>query len=296
MGYALVLGKVLVDMGVEEVERDAPHLHLPDRDVDRGVDQGNPDNKVPAIVIEHPEDRRGIAVQDLRDVLLPAVRLHMLVEVSLGVHEPDGDHRHTEVARCLDVVACEDAKPPRIERERVVQPELAGEVSDRQRHPPGIVLRKPARPRLHVLPEPEHDDIVAAEVLRVRCRPLEEPRRCLKQHPDGVVAAHLPLRPVEEFEENACGGVPAPPEVVCKVHQPEDPLRDVGEPVIGYLRLHRNGHCLSHLISASITRPAGQEPGHRRSSRSMLSRIFRSPTLCRRTCLRHTCRAHEKVL
>ena len=45
-----------------------------------------------------------------------------------------------------------------------------------------------------------------------------------------------------------------------------------------------NGHCLSHLISASITRPAGREPGYRRSSRSTISRIFRPSTLCRRTC------------
>ncbi len=189
-------------MGIEEIERDTPDLHLPDRDIDRWVDQGDLHHKLPAVVARHPENRRGVAVQDLSDVLLPPVPLHVLVEVSFCVHEPDGDHRQPEIACRFDVVAGKDAEPPCIERERVVQPELAGEVGDRQRHPSGVALRKPACRRLHVLPEPEHDDVVATEVLRVVCRPLKEPWRCLKQHPDRVVTAQFPFCPVQLFEEH----------------------------------------------------------------------------------------------
>ncbi|KAF5038472.1 hypothetical protein DSECCO2_553960 [anaerobic digester metagenome] len=125
VGDAPVLGEVLIDMGIEEVERDAPHLHLPDRDIDGGLDQGDLHHKVPAVLVEHPEDRCGVAVEDLSDVLLPPVPLDVLVKVALGVHEPDGDRRDAEVARRLDVVAGKDAEPPRVEGKRVMEPELA---------------------------------------------------------------------------------------------------------------------------------------------------------------------------
>ncbi len=112
-------------MGVEEEEGDRSHLHLPDGNVDGRLDQGDLHHKLPAVVACHPENRCGVAVQHLGDVLLPPVRFHVLVKVTFGVHEPDGNHRHAEIARCFDVVAREDSEPARVERERVVQPELA---------------------------------------------------------------------------------------------------------------------------------------------------------------------------
>ncbi len=103
-------------MGIEEVERDTPHLHLPDRNVDGRVEQRDLDHELAAVIVENPEDRGGIAIQDLGDVLLPPVRLDMLVKITLGIHEPDSDRRHAEIARCFDVIPGEDAKPPRVER------------------------------------------------------------------------------------------------------------------------------------------------------------------------------------
>ena len=63
--------------------------------------------------------------------LLPALRRHALVEVALRIHEADADERHAEVARFLADVAGEHAEAAGVDRQRLVQRELGGEVGDR---------------------------------------------------------------------------------------------------------------------------------------------------------------------
>ena len=53
------------------------------------------------------------------------------MEVALRIHEPDADQRHAEVARLLAVIAGEHAEPAGVDRQRLVQRELGGEVGDR---------------------------------------------------------------------------------------------------------------------------------------------------------------------
>ena len=68
----------------------------------------------------------------------------MLVEVPLRIHEPDADERHAEVRRFLAVIAGEHAETAGVDRQRLVERELGGEVGDlagqmRQRaRPPGV--------------------------------------------------------------------------------------------------------------------------------------------------------------
>ncbi len=112
-------------MGVKEVEGDTPHLHFPDGNVDRRINQGNLHHNLFAIIVQHPENGGGITVQDLGDVPLPAVRLDVLMEIPLGIHKPCRYRRDAEVARRLYVVTRQDPEPSRIERERLMQPELA---------------------------------------------------------------------------------------------------------------------------------------------------------------------------
>ena len=85
----------------------------------------------PAVGADGRLDRRVGPVQPLVDFLLPAFRRHRLVEVALRIHEADADERHAEVARFLAVIAGEHAEAAGVDRQRLVQRELGGEVGDR---------------------------------------------------------------------------------------------------------------------------------------------------------------------
>ena len=76
-------------------------------------------------------DRRVVPVQALVAFFLPALAGQALVEVTLRVHEPDADERHAEVRRFLAVIAGEHAEAARVDRQRLMERELGGEVGDR---------------------------------------------------------------------------------------------------------------------------------------------------------------------
>ena len=53
------------------------------------------------------------------------------MEVALRIHEADADERHAEVAGFLAVIAGEHAEAAGVDRQRLVQRELGGEIGDR---------------------------------------------------------------------------------------------------------------------------------------------------------------------
>ena len=126
-----VLGVVRFEVGVEQVDRDPAHVHPPGADVDGAAER-----------LDHREPRLA-AGPDLADqrgrgrveagvaVLLPAVEPECLVEVALGVEQPDADQRHRQVRGGLAVVAGQHAEAAGVDRHRVVEPELGAEVGDR---------------------------------------------------------------------------------------------------------------------------------------------------------------------
>ena len=134
------MGVVAGDIRIQEVERHLADLDLPDADIDGRVDMRDPDHQVFAGRIEHPGDRRRGAVDRFGNPLLPAVGVDVLVQVALRVHEPDGNHRETEVARLFQVVAGEESKPPRVEGKRVVEPVFSREIGDRKSRLVGELL------------------------------------------------------------------------------------------------------------------------------------------------------------
>ena len=81
--------------------------------------------------VERRLDRRVRPVEPLVALFLPAFGRHVLVEVALRIHEADADQRHAEVARFLAVIAGEHAEAAGVDRQRLVQRELGGEVRDR---------------------------------------------------------------------------------------------------------------------------------------------------------------------
>ena len=126
--------RVLLEVGVEQVQLDAAEAHAPDRAPARCGCRAAPRRCRacrPAVIagsIGALSQR-----QPLVDLLLPAFGRHALVEVALRIHEADADERHAEVARFLAVIAGEHAEAAGVDRQRLVQRELRGEVGDRTR-------------------------------------------------------------------------------------------------------------------------------------------------------------------
>src|SRR5439155_13513801 len=72
-----------------------------------------------------------LSLHDALPILLPAVSIEPLPEISLVVVQTDADERDAEIRRALDVIAGEDAETARVDRNRFVEAELGDRKSTR---------------------------------------------------------------------------------------------------------------------------------------------------------------------
>ncbi len=119
VGDATDIGWVVVDVGVEQVERNAAHVGAPYAGDERRAGEVDLD----------PHSLAGREGQRVRievgvDLLLPAVGRQGLAEVAVAVEEADSHQRHTEVARGLEVVAGQHTEAPGVLRQRLSDAEL----------------------------------------------------------------------------------------------------------------------------------------------------------------------------
>ena len=165
--------------------------------------------------VERRLDRRVGPVQPLVALFLPAFGRDVLVEVALRIHEADADERHAEVAGFLAVIAGEHAEAAGVDRQRLVQRELGGEVGDRL----AAEVREPCR--AHQVLRAARAASSAGDGRGRRARrnsgSAAAASSCSRgiepQHPHRVVRGRAPQRVVEAAEHLARLGVPAPPEV-----------------------------------------------------------------------------------
>ena len=125
VGDAALVVRVVVDVGVEQVERDPPDLPAPHLCVAGGARQ----------VDRHsdPFDRlegHRVRVELHVALALPAVGVELLAEVALAVEQADADERDAERRRRLQVVAGEHAEAAGVLRDRLGDAELGREVRD----------------------------------------------------------------------------------------------------------------------------------------------------------------------
>ena len=59
-------------------------------------------------------------------LLLPAVGVEVLAEITLLIQQSDGDERQAEIARRLQVIAREDSEAAGVNRKALMQAELRG--------------------------------------------------------------------------------------------------------------------------------------------------------------------------
>ena len=232
VGDVDAVGAVAVDVGVEQVQRDATDVGPPDvgphglagevdGDLDAGVGQA---------------ERAGREVGDA--LLLPAVGVEALAEVALGVEQADGDERHAEVRRRLEVVTGEHAEAAGVLRERLADAELGGEVGHgaQRRRRPGV---EPAGRRQGGT-QATADGVDVVEQARVGGQLGQPLGARAAQHLDGVGVAGPPTRP-QAGEQPRRLGVPAPVEVGGQLGQPRQLVGDGGLDVEAAHRSHRPG-------------------------------------------------------
>ncbi len=211
-------GRVLFEIRIEEKELDAAEEHLPHGREDGTVAERHGDDAGAAIGANGLLDGRVGPVEPHVRFLLPAFLRHGLVKVPLRIHEADADERHAEVARFLAVVSGEHAKAAGIDRKRLVQRELGGEVGDRtfdvgEALVPPRIVRRARRVKTG-------DGLVVELQEPFVLRPLlQDVRRDQAQHEHRVVRRLAPQRVVEPAEDLARPGVPRPPQIVGELGQ-----------------------------------------------------------------------------
>ena len=198
-----VPGRVLVEVGVEQEQAHVADPHAPHRGQHRAIAERHGRDARLAVGRDRRFDRRVGPVDALVVFLLPAVVRHALVEVALRIHEADADERHAEVAGFLAVVAGQHAEAAGVDRQRLVQRELGGEVGD------DLPLDVAAFGRVH------HGCAGADARRRGRRWPRRRARRnsgssaarcsasapSVLQHPRRVVGRRAPERVVEPAEQ-----------------------------------------------------------------------------------------------
>ena len=165
-------GLILGHIGVQEIERHAADLRLPDLRVNAFAAQIHVNEDALATVVFAKRQGHLLEVVDRVAFLLPAVGREVLAEIALLVAQADADQGHAEVAGRLEVVAGEDAKPPGIHgqagADAVFQAEighdgLAVAVGKGNR---GGLARQVGRKRLAQVAYPLHEEVVLGQGLQ----------------------------------------------------------------------------------------------------------------------------------
>ena len=203
---------VLLDVGVEQQQRDAADLGHPDAG-GQGLAAGQAEDDLGdgAVGLAQQRERQAVGVEDRVALLLPAVAGQGLAEVAVPVEQADADDRDAEVAGGLEVVAGEDAEAAGVLRQDRGDAELRGEVGDRAGRvgqATGTSGRRSCtsagRPRQ--LAEAPQEGLVVRELLQALGAHGAE-------QTDRVVAGRLPGVGVDGGEEVLGLGVPGPAQV-----------------------------------------------------------------------------------
>ncbi len=127
------------------------------------------------------------------------------------------------------MVTGQEPESPGIKGKRVVETVLRREVCNRKGSPFGVLFRKPAIPVCHVLVKTVHNDVITAQVFRVRKKIVKKFSRNFLEHFYGIMDTFFPCLLIDLLEEYPCLRVPAPPEIVCQIDEAGQPLGDLRE-------------------------------------------------------------------
>ena len=129
-GDATVLGRVLLDVGVQEVEPYPTHADTPRLGVDRAAREGDAHLDPVAIFVVYGLQRQ--LRELLRDVLGPLLARNgdFLGKIAVTIQQADAHHVGVRVRSLLHVVASQDAKTARIDLKALHQAIFHAEIGD----------------------------------------------------------------------------------------------------------------------------------------------------------------------
>ena len=142
---AILRARVLRDVGIEQIERRAPHVGPPDARVDRAAGEIDADREWRAVRRADRVQGEIIEVIVLVRLLLPSGLIEVLAEVTLLVEQAHADQGNAQVAGGLDVIAGEDAQPTGEDGETFRDAKLEREIGDQRIAGFAVRAREPGR-------------------------------------------------------------------------------------------------------------------------------------------------------
>ena len=127
---AILRQHVFRDVGVEQVERDAADVELPDLNEDVAGGQFDGDLEIVALGVLHGVERQRVEIVHRIAFLLPSVGIQKLAEVALLIEQPEPISGIILVAGRLQMVAGENAEAARIDRQALGEAVFRGEIGD----------------------------------------------------------------------------------------------------------------------------------------------------------------------
>ena len=203
---------VLLDVGVEEVQRHPADARLPHLGHERHAGQVDLDPDAVA-----RRQRHDVGVEQRVALLLPAVGVEALAEVAVAVEQADADERDAQVAGRLEVVAGEHAQAARVLGDGLGDAELGREVGDEVERAvalglePAVALEVALQLAVDLAEEPLEPGVAGEGVEPLAGHEAEEA--------DGVVDAGVPQVGVDPAEQVAGLVVPRPPQVEGQLFQ-----------------------------------------------------------------------------
>jgi hypothetical protein len=212
-----VLGIVLLDIRIQEKKSRTAHSGEPEPDRDTLGASFHIDVTVAAIVVQDAFQRKLINCGLKVALLLPPRWIQSLVEVPLSVEKAHSDERNTEIRCALEIITGQDPQSSGIDRDRLVEPELCGEVSYRlyPQWARGDVV--PGLYPFKVLPKPVHSKVDT----RFRgdlCRSVFDPLRWNSVEERNWIVTDFPPEPwIDITEKRDHIRLPDPPKVSCEL-------------------------------------------------------------------------------
>ncbi len=230
VGGGAVLGRVGLQVGVEQVQRHAAHLRLPHAAMHVVLAELDAHLERRAVLTQDRQDRQVGEVVVGIDRVLHAFGVDGLREVALPVEQAHRHEGQRHVARGLAVVAGEDAEAARVDRQALVEAELRAEVGDQLASAEHRRLFGGGRAAV-VRVEGGERAVVVVEEHRIARGFVEPALVHAPQQRLRVLPHRVPERRIEAVEERARGAVPAEPQVVRELLEARQrrgkPWRDV---------------------------------------------------------------------
>ena len=208
---AIFLQNIVVNIGIQQINRNAPDLHLPYLREERAPGHGYRYLDGLARGVGLQLHRLIDIVIDRIGLLLKAVRVEVLLEVTFLIENADSDQGDAQIAGALQMIAAEHAQAAGVILQALGQAKLHRKISDGRL--PLQLTKLPGEPGMvgaHIFVKGTAD----AGVMRHEGRIARERVQALlarpTQHPFGIVSRLLPQIWIEPAKQGDGFVVPSP--------------------------------------------------------------------------------------